>query len=280
MPLFLSTARELMVFMTQSADHVTGATGLAAGLTITLSKNGGAFAAITPAVTERGTGWYALSLTTTHTNTAGDFVLHITAAATDPTDFRDEVVVAIPDVNVVSITGGVVATIADAVWDEAIAGHLAAGSTGATLNAAGDPWVTALPGAYGAGTAGNIVGNRLDVAVSTRLATAGYTAPDNAGIANIFARTDVATSTRAVPGDQMALTVVAVDGIWDEVMEGAVTARQSMRLANSANGGKTDSFVPGTPGTGNLRDLGDTKNRVAATYDVNGNRTVVVRDLT
>jgi hypothetical protein len=73
---------------------------------------------------------------------------------------------------------------ADAVWDETLADHLAAGSTGNALNAAGaagDPWTTAIPGAYGAGTAGNIVGNRLDVAVSSRLATAGYTAPPSVG---------------------------------------------------------------------------------------------------
>ena len=49
------------------------------------------------------------------------------------------------------------ATITDAVWDELIAGHLGAGSVGATLNAAGvaeDPWSTVLPGAYADGTAG------------------------------------------------------------------------------------------------------------------------------
>lgn len=52
------------------------------------------------------------------------------------------------------------ASIADAVWDEAIAGHAGAGSTGAALaaaGAAGDPWATALPGAYGAGTAGKLL---------------------------------------------------------------------------------------------------------------------------
>ncbi len=77
------------------------------------------------------------------------------------------------------------ATIADAVWDEPLAGHATAGSTGAALSAAGsagDPWSTPLPGAYGAGTAGNIIGNNLDAAVSTRLADADYTAPlDAAG---------------------------------------------------------------------------------------------------
>ena len=67
--------------------------------------------------------------------------------------------------------GPTAAVIADAVWDEAIAGHLTVGSTGAALNgagSAGDPWSTSLPGAYGVGTAGNILGNRVDVAVSTR----------------------------------------------------------------------------------------------------------------
>lgn len=61
------------------------------------------------------------------------------------------------------------AEIADAVWDEAISGHLGAGSTGAALNAAGsagDPWTTPLPGAYGAGTAGYIIGTNVDALIS------------------------------------------------------------------------------------------------------------------
>ncbi|HEY4723583.1 MAG TPA: hypothetical protein VII92_17140, partial [Anaerolineae bacterium] len=64
-----------------------------------------------------------------------------------------------------------VGAIADAVWDEALAGHLGVGSTGEALNAAGaagDPWTTALPGLYGGGTAGNIVGNNLNATVSSR----------------------------------------------------------------------------------------------------------------
>ena len=93
-----NTARNLMVFMTDSSDHVTGKTG--ATLTITLSKDGAAFASITPTVTERGSGWYNLALTSTHTNTLGDLVLHITASGADPTDLREEVVAAVPDVNV------------------------------------------------------------------------------------------------------------------------------------------------------------------------------------
>lgn len=63
------------------------------------------------------------------------------------------------------------ASIADAVWDEALSAHLTAGSTGDALNDAGgsatDPWTTTLPGAYSSGTAGWIVGNRLDAKVSS-----------------------------------------------------------------------------------------------------------------
>lgn len=79
-----STAATVMVFMTDSADHVSGKAGLT--LTITASKNGAAFASISPTVTERGTGWYSLDLTTTHTNTLGDLALHITSTGADPSD--------------------------------------------------------------------------------------------------------------------------------------------------------------------------------------------------
>ena len=56
------------------------------------------------------------------------------------------------------------ADVADAVWDEAIAGHLTAGSTGASLNAAGsagDPWATTLPGSYTGSQAGKILDDIL-----------------------------------------------------------------------------------------------------------------------
>ena len=68
-------------------------------------------------------------------------------------------------------TAPTAAAVADAVWDEALAGHLGAGSTGEALNAAGaagDPWVTALPGAYGAGSAGKIIGDNINATISSR----------------------------------------------------------------------------------------------------------------
>jgi hypothetical protein len=85
-----ATAASVMVLMVDSTDHVTGKTGLT--LTITASKNGAAFASISPTVNERGSGWYELQLTTAHTDTLGDLALHVTGAAADPTDTLSYVV--------------------------------------------------------------------------------------------------------------------------------------------------------------------------------------------
>lgn len=85
-----STAYNLTVLMIDSADHVSGKTGLT--LTINASKNGAAFSGITPTVTELSYGWYKLALTTSHTDTLGDLVLHITGTGADATDISLQIV--------------------------------------------------------------------------------------------------------------------------------------------------------------------------------------------
>lgn len=72
---------------------------------------------------------------------------------------------------------------------------------------------------------------RTDVATSTRLASAGYTAPDNASIATILTRTDVATSTRAVAGDAMTLTAAGRQAVADSLL--------GRRVNGGADGGRT-----------------------------------------
>ena len=62
----------------------------------------------------------------------------------------------------------------DAVWDENIVlAHTTADTSGRRLadaGAGGDPWATALPGAYTAGQAGQIVGDNINATVSSRMA--------------------------------------------------------------------------------------------------------------
>jgi hypothetical protein len=198
-----------------------------------------------------------------------------------------------------------------------------------------DPWSTALPGAYGAGTAGNIVGTNLNATVSSRAsqtsvdAKASQTSVDAvqadtdnlqtrlpaalvggkmdatvAGVATSAAQTTAQTDLTAIkaktdtlPTDPADASVIAASfatlttaignlndlsaaEVWDAVIEGAVTARQSLRLANSANGAKTAGPTPGTAGTVTIRDLADGKARVTAPVDSNGYRTAVTLDLT
>lgn len=80
-----------------------------------------------------------------------------TASALATTDAVCDAIKAVTDTLSVS-------AISDGVWDEAIAGHAGAGTTGAALSAAGtssDPWTTAIPGSYTAGQAGYVVGTTI-----------------------------------------------------------------------------------------------------------------------
>ena len=79
-----SAGTPLLFLLIASSDHITGLTG--AVPTVTISKNGGAFAAPGGAVTEIANGWYKVAGNATDTNTAGPIALHATAASADPFD--------------------------------------------------------------------------------------------------------------------------------------------------------------------------------------------------
>lgn len=106
------------------------------------------------------------------------------------------------------------ATIAAAVWDEATAGHQTTGTTGKALisaGAAGDPWSAALPGAYGAGTAGKIVGDNVNATISSVYARIG--APAGASIA-----TDIAAIQADTDNIQTRIPAALVAGRIDANM--------------------------------------------------------------
>jgi len=74
-----------------------------------------------------------------------------------------------------------------------------------------------------------------------------------------------------------ALAAAGIDGIWDEVIEGTLTGRQVLRLNLSALTGKSSG---GGTATLIFRDNGDTKARITATVDEDGNRTAMTLDET
>lgn len=71
-----------------------------------------------------------------------------------------------------------------------------------------------------------------------------------------------------------------VASIFAQVIENSYTFLEIMRLLGSSQGGETNGGVAGGTGTFNIRDLADSKNRVASQYDANGNRITAVLDLT
>lgn len=167
-----------------------------------------------------------------------------------------------------------VGAIADQVWDEAIAGHLGAGSTGLALNSAasaGDPWNTALPGAYGAGTAGKIVGDNLNATMtsrapaSTALTNATWTDPKAA-----FLDEAISAAKTLTAGERNSVATALLD--LANGVETGYTVRQTLRIMAAVLAGKVSGY-PAGPGV--FRNLADAADRVSATNDANGNRTAM-----
>ncbi len=186
-------------------------------------------------------------------------------------------------------------TIADKVWEETLSDHSGTvGSTAAALNAAGsagDPWNTALPGSYGAGTAGKIIGDNINATISSRLATASYTAPDNASIATILGQTGttgVLVNASAKTGYSLAaagLDLVLVEsgisagpGLTNETgtQLTSINARQALSIYCSAEAGvaagangSTFTLKPAGKPSGNTR--------ITATVDATGRTAVILK---
>jgi len=87
--------KPLLFLLVASNDHISPKTG--ATPVVTLSKNGGEFAAPIGDVVEVGQGWYAVEATAEDANTIGPLVLHATDTDADPTDVQFQVVGINPD---------------------------------------------------------------------------------------------------------------------------------------------------------------------------------------
>ena len=174
------------------------------------------------------------------------------------------------------------AEVSAAVWRDAVAADFTqAGSIGLSVMN-GVALGTGLTVAAVSGAVGSVTGN---VGGNVTGTIGGLTA---AALKDFFDTDSTTTYASAVAGSVVkeiadnaggsSLTEAGIAAaVWDEQVDGTVTARQSARLLNSAAGGKA-SGLAGT--NAKYRDLADTKDRIDATVDSNGNRTAVTRDLT
>jgi hypothetical protein len=182
--------------------------------------------------------------------------------------------------------------VAAAVWDLATSGHTISGTFGAAMNAAGsagDPLATSVPGSYGAGTAGYLLGTYLDASVSAvkaqtdKLAFTGGTlvqadvvdwkgsaAPAMTGDA--FARlgapagASIAADVAAVKTDTgnlvTRITSTLFSGItslaqWLGLLGGKQTGNSTARTELRATGAGSGTFDETTDSQEALRDRGD-----------------------
>lgn len=143
--------------------------------------------------------------------------------------------------------GKLLAALPGSLWDVVLSGHLTSGTTGAALNAAGaagDPWSTSIPGAYGAGTAGFIVGTNVDALISSRTKPADTQAAvttatnlTNAPTAGDFTATMKTSLNSSTPG----ISAAGIQAIWDALTSALTTVGSiGKRLADFITG---DAFV-------------------------------------
>ncbi len=140
------------------------------------------------------------------------------------------------------------AEIAAATWDLATVGHTTSGTFGAAMNAAGaagDPWSTSLPGAYGSGTAGYIVGTNINALITSRMAT--YTQPTGF-LAATFPSGTVANTTNITAGTITTVTTLtnlpAITAGWLTATGIAADAITAAKIADGAIDSAT--FAAGT----------------------------------
>ncbi|RLC88048.1 MAG: hypothetical protein DRJ03_04060 [Chloroflexi bacterium] len=127
--------------------------------------------------------------------------------------------------------------------------------------------------------------SNLDVAVSTRsshsaadvwsVATRALTDKSGFSLAADQSSVTIGTVNNVSDKTGYSLSSAGVDAILDEVIEGSMTLREALRIYLSALAGKSSG---GGTNTITFRDLADSKNRISATVDANGNRTAVTLD--
>jgi hypothetical protein len=216
--------------LTGSVGSVTGAVGSVTGAVGSVT---GAVGSVTAGVTIAAGGLTSIG-TTVDASLAAINLDHLCGTATgiptlpadtwldtirdDGTATFDRTTDSLQAIKDASVTA---AALVDLVCDEPLSGHSTGGTVGAALTAAasaGDPWTTAIPGAYGAGTAGYIVGTNLNAAITSRLAPT--------------------TAARTLTVDAEGFVVLS-----DAVEHGGTTATLALRKISVANATANDPAV-------------------------------------
>lgn len=291
-------------------DLVTGATGLDSEV----SKDGGTFADCTNEATEIATnsGVYFLDLTSTEMNAdtvavivktsssgakttvivmypeeAGDIRVNVTQFGSTNGTFSS----GRPEVNTTHIAGSSVSTSSAQIGvnvvnfggsagtfasgrPEVNTSHIAGSSVSTTSAQIGVNVVQISTDATAADNLEAMLDGTGGVTLTTAIA-GNITGNLSGSVGSVTGAVGSLTTNNDKTGYRLSAT--GVDDIHDEAVDGSTTLRESVRLQNSAAAGKLSGA--GTT-TVVVRDLADSKDRITATVDADGNRTAVSRNVT
>lgn len=303
MPSYLKQSTSVDVGIGPFLDETDGKTA-ETGLTITqpdirLKKNGGAWAQKNAAqtLTHEENGWYEVTLDATDTNTLGILIVAIHESGALPV-WKEYMVlpanvydslVSGSDVLDVSATqfagqtitcsGGVTVPAATlASTTNITAGTVTTATNVTTVNGLAANVITAAATAadFGTeiGTAVWATTTRQLTGTQTFNLTGDITGNLSGSVGSVTAGVTVSTNNDKT-GYRLSST--GVDDVLDEAVEGSATLRQYVRGFYSALLGKSSGHESGSPV---YRDAADSKDRITATTDANGNRTAITIDLT
>lgn len=302
-----SVARRCYLKAYLTSDHVSPATGKT--LACVISKNGASFAnphAGATNATEIGSGWYYVDLDTTDTATKGPLQVRATASGVDDVEPEAYEVMSahnagfdgVPDVAAGASSGLPLSVDSSGRVDvlKVNGTSQTARDLGATLGAAGagltaiptvahvtlvDTLTTYTSNTPQTGDAFGRIGAPAGASVSADVAAI------KTDTAAIKTKTDNIPASPAAVGSAMTLTSgernAVADAMFDraDAIEVGLTLRQSQRLALAALAGKLSGATAGADCTVTFRNaVADSKNRIIADVDSDGNRTTITIDIT
>lgn len=301
-PIKAQAYRVVFPIFDADGDLVTGATGLDSEV----SKDQGTFTDCTNEATEIATssGIYYLDLTGTEmtadcvavivkTTSVGAKTTPLVLYPAEPAD----IIVNVKKVNGTDQTAGdlaaMITAVPDAVWDEDATAHQTQGTFGQAI---GDPGadadtIWALANANLNATVGSRASQASvdDLPTNAELDTALAAADDavlaaiaalnNLSQANIRTAVGMASANLDTQLDALPTANENAAALLDLAagVETGLTLRQAMRLLVAAESGKLSGAATTTIV---IRNFGDSKDRITATVDADGNRSAVSYDLT
>lgn len=251
----LSTSRIITFSMKDATDFNTAEPGVT--VSVSISKNGAAFAAAAGAVTELANGWYYITLSTADTNTLGDLAFRCTGTGCFPELFKIQIVSELP--------GQLSASGIQSIWDALTSALTTAGSIGKKL-------------------ADFVLGSDSRVKISADAHSSGLTVADVTQCQQLVANLDktgyeLSGGSRGQIVDDVFLESIAsyttagtfgkwvndlITAFWQVAIPGAFSAGQAGKVLGDLPASITDPWnvtVPGAYGAGKAgKILGDNLN--------------------